>query len=205
MADMATTDAPFGLIPWGPMHPDACHFYAIETEPDVALFHGDPAATEGTAIATPHMGYRQSIEVKVGQEASSFAGVIMGLFDEDMLPVASIATTDTGNGTIAGYALVCDDPLQRYIVAEDGDASSIQVAEIGENADLTLTHAGDTDTGRSKCELDSNTTDVTVTLDVKILGVHPEDTISATGAAGNHCRFIVSLNTAVRGQNVVGE
>lgn len=205
MADMATVDARFGLQPWGPMHPDACHFYAIETEPDVNLFHGDPACTEGVAIATPHMGALQSIEVTVGVGASSFVGVIIGLFDEKMCPTTYIATTDTGNSTIAGYALVCDDPMQRYIVQEDGDTSSLQVADIGLNADLVLNHGGSTTTGISGCELDSDTKAATITLDVKILGIHPEDTISSAGAAGNHARFIVMPNVAVRAPNAVGE
>ena len=57
----------------------------------------------------------------------------------------------------------------------------------------------------SGCELDSDTVAATITLDCKILGVHPEDTISSAGAAGNHCRFIVMINVAVRAPNAVGE
>lgn len=206
MADMATIDARFGLTPWGPMKDDGCHYYAIETEPDVALFHGDPAETEGVGILTPHMGNLQSIEVKIGGAAGAFIGIILALFDEDMSPVASIATSDTGNSTIAGYALVCDDPLQRYIVQEDGAASSIVVADIGKNGDLVLTHAGSTDTGVSGCELDSSDTHVPggATGDVRVLGVHPEDTVSAAGAAGNHARFIVQINPSYRGDNIAG-
>ena len=206
MADMATVDARFGLIPWGPMKDDSCHFYAIETAPDVALFHGDPAETEGTAVTTPHMGPLQSIEVKVGGAAGSLIGVIIALFDHDMCPVTSIAITDAGNSTIAGYALVCDDPWQRYIVQEDGDTSSIVADDFGKNGDLILTHAGSTSTGVSGCELDSSDTHAPggATGDVKILGIHPEDTISSAGAAGNHARFIVQLNSAYRDANIAG-
>ncbi|RPI56223.1 MAG: hypothetical protein EHM49_00805 [Deltaproteobacteria bacterium] len=206
MADMATTDARFGLIPWGPMKDDSCHYYAIETEPDVDLFHGDPAETEGTAVTTPHMGPLQSIEVKVGGAEGSLVGVIMALFDEDMCPVTYIATTDAGNGTIAGYALVCDDPFQRYIVQEDGVGSSIVAADFGLSGDLVLTHGGDTTTGVSGCELDSSDTHAPggATGDVRVLGIHPEDSISAAGAAGNHARFIVQLNSAYRDVNIAG-
>jgi hypothetical protein len=153
------------------------------------------------------MGNLQSVEVKVGGASSSLVGVIVALFDADMKPVLSIKTTDAGNSTIAGYALVNDDPLQKYIVQEDGAVSSIVVADIGLNGDLILTHAGDTDTGVSGCELDSSDahTPGGATGDVKILAVHPDDTISAAGAAGNHARFIVMLNSAyMASHNVAG-
>lgn len=198
MADMATVDARFGLEPWGPMRVDGCHYYAVETVPDVNLFHGDPVEVEGVGILTPHKGVLQSVEVKVGGAAVSLVGVIMGLYDEDMCPVQKLITTDAGNGTIAGYAFVCDDPWQKYIVQEDGVGSSIELAELGLNGDLVLTHAGSSSTGISGCELDSSDTLAPggTTGDVKILAVHPEDTISAAGAEGNHARFIVQLNSA---------
>lgn len=205
--DMATHDARFGLLPWGPEKVDSCHYYAIETTPDVALFHGDPVETEGVGILTPHMGNLQSVEVKVGGASSSLIGVVMALFDSDMKPIASIPITTAGNSVIAGYALINDDPLQKYVVQEDGVGSSLVVADIGLNGDLTLTHAGDTDTGVSGCELDSSDTHAPggATGDVKILAVHPDDTISAAGVAGNHARFIVMLNSAyMASHNVAG-
>lgn len=198
MADMALVDAPFGLEPWGPMRVDGCHYYAIEKTPDVALFHGDPVETEGVGIATPHMGVLQSIEVKIGGAAASLVGVIVGLFDEDMSPVKYLPITATGT-LIAGYALVCDDPYQKYIIQEDGDGSSIDLANIGLNGDIVAV-AGNTSTGRSKCVLDSSDVEAAggATGDVKVLACHPEDTIDVkgSGAAGGYARFIVMLNSA---------
>jgi hypothetical protein len=204
---MASKDAPFGLVPWGPMRPNSCHYYANATTPAVAIFHGDPVQTQGTALLTPHMGNLQTVEVNICHgSAGSFVGVVMGIFDADMKPLLYSPTTTAGDDTISGYILVCDDPMQRYIVAEDGAGSSIVLADIGLNGDLALTHTGNTDTGRSKCELDSS--DVAApggaTGTVKVLGVHPEDTISAAAAAGNHARFIVIPNSVYLYGNLAG-
>jgi hypothetical protein len=136
--------------------------------------------------------------------AGSLLGAVLALFDHNMKPVSHMITTDAGNGTIAGYALIADSPDQEYIIAEDGDTSSIAAASVGLNVDCVSTTAGSTSTGRSGMEIDSSTIAVTATLALKILGVHPEDTISAAAAAGNHCRFIVKLNSAHRGSGIDG-
>lgn len=205
MADLALVDAPFGLEPWGPMRPNACHYYTLATTPTVALFHGDMVKFQGTALLTPHMGNLRTVENEVPSTASTFAGIILGLFDDTMKPMLHMPISEAGNGTIAGYVFVCDDPDQEYIVQEDGGASSIVIDDIGETGDLIVA-AGSTTTGLSKTVLDSS--DVHAgggsTGCVKVIGVHPEDTISAAGAASNYARFIVRINTAAWDTNVAG-
>ena len=93
--------------------------------------------------------------------------------------------------------------MQRYLVQEDGDTSSLQVADIGLNVDGVGT-TGSTTTGRSLMEIDSDSAATTNTLAWKIVGIHPDDTISAAGAAGNHARFIVMPNSSHLAANVVG-
>lgn len=201
MTDYATTDAPFGLKPWGNVI--SAHLYAIATAPGAAIYHGDLVEAAGAVLATP-IGSLQSIAVEETGAAGSLLGGILALYDEHMDPCLYIASSEAGNGTIAGYALVADSPDQEYIAAEDGDTSSLQAADIGLNIDMVSTASGSTSSGQGAMELDSDTVANTVTLGLKLLGVHPDDTISAAGAAGNHCRFIVKINTAHRGDGIVG-
>ena len=201
MADMASTNAPFGLKPWGNVK--SANLYAIATAPGAAIYHGDLVEAAGTALSTPH-GYMQSCAVEETGAAGSLLGGILALFDEDMDPCLYIASGEAGDGTIAGYALVADDPNQEYVAQEDGDTSSLQAADVGQNIDMVHTESGDTGTGLSGMELDSDTAAGTATLGFKILKPHPEDSISAAGAAGNHCRFIIKMNAAYRGSNTAG-
>lgn len=206
MADMSSYDAPFGLQPWG----NILHtgMYAIVTAPTIAFYIGDLAGVADTALVTPHCGLLKSLEEDAAPVAGGVAGKIYGavlaLFDETMDPVSYIAAAETGNGTIAGYALVADSPQQEFIIQEDGDTESTVAASIGLNANMIATHAGSTVTGLSGQELDSSSKAATATLDLRIVDIHPEDSISAAGAAGNHARFIVRINAHAYGMNIVG-
>lgn len=202
MADMASTDAPFGFQPYGELK--SANIYAIVTEYATAVYSGDAAEIGGTAITTKLFGTIQNMQVEETGAAGSILGSVLALFDSDGVPTSYIAAATVGDGTVAGYALVADHPLQRYLVREDGDTSSIVVANIGLNVEGISTHTGDTNTGRSKMEIDSSSVATTGTLAWKLLGVHPDDSISAAGAAGNHCRFIVMPNSAHVAPNVVG-
>uniref|UniRef100_A0A6H1ZLN7 Putative structural protein n=1 Tax=viral metagenome TaxID=1070528 RepID=A0A6H1ZLN7_9ZZZZ len=200
--DLASTDAPFGFIPYGNVL--SANIYAIVTAYGTAVYTGDAAEIGGTAITTKLYGTIQNMQVEETGAAGSMLGAVLALFDSTGMPASYIASSTTGDSTVAGYALVADHPLQKYLVAENGVTSSIVVANIGLNVDGVSTHAGDTNTGRSKMEIDSNTVADTATLAWKLLGVHPDDTISAAGTAGNHCRFIVMPNSAHIAPNVVG-
>lgn len=198
--DMASTDAPFGIQPYEKIiH---ASMYAVVTSNSVAMAIGDSVEAVGTAITTAKLGTIQACITEETGAAASIIGGVLALFDHNMLPVNRIAVTTTGDGTVAGYALVADSPDQFYIAAEDGDTSSIQVADIGLNVDLVSTHAAAAANNYlSKMEIDSNTIANTATLAWKVLGVHPDDSISAAGAAGNHARFIIKLNTPYLGIN----
>lgn len=198
--DMATTDAPSGLTPYGELL--GTKLCCIATNPTPAHGLGSAVEYAGTTLSTP-VGQLMSVVSELTGAVGSMMGVIVGLFDEDFDPVKTIAAAETGNSTIAGYALVAVDPAQLYIAQEDGAASSMQIADMGLNVDC-IGETVDTSTGRSKMELDSSTVAATNTLAFKIHGPHPHDTISSDGAAGTHCRFIVSLNSAWYSTAVVG-
>lgn len=201
--DMASVDAPFGLQPYEELlH---ASMYAVATAVGTAMAIGDLVENVGTAIVTAKYGVLQACVTEETGAAGTLIGAVVALFDEDGVPVSRIAVSEAGDGTVAGYALVADSPDQRYLIQEDGDSSSIQVADIGLNADAISTHAAvASNSYLSKMELDSSTVQTTNTLGLRVLGVHPDDSISAAGAAGNHARFIVKLNTAYTGDGIVG-
>jgi hypothetical protein len=200
--DMATTDAPFGFQPYGNIL--SANIYAVVTSNATAAFVGDLMEAVGTAITTSKFGTIQAAITEETGAAGSLLGACLACFDEDMMPCTSIAASETGDGTVAGYVLVADHPNQLYIAQEDGDTSSLQVADIGNNVDAVSTASGSTTTGLSGMEIDSDTQNTTATLAFKLLGVHPDDTISSAGAAGNHARFIVKMNSAYMGSNTSG-
>ena len=201
MADMSSTDAAFGFMPYGNLL--SANWYAIVTNYGTAMYVGHACEIGGTAITTARRGTLQNVQTEETGAAGSILGAVLALEDSDGVPVSYIAASTTGDGVVAGYALVADHPLQRYLVQEDGDTSSIQVANIGLNAE-GIGAAGSTTTGISTMELDSDTVATTATLAWRILGVHPDDSISTDGAAGNHCRFIVMPAAAHIASNVVG-
>lgn len=200
---MASTDAANGLEPWECLKRERP--YAIVTNNAVAISIGDMVETAGAAVFTQLHGNLLMIITEETGAAGSIVGVVTQLLDSDGYPVDYIAASTTGNSVIAGYALVADHPDQTFKVQEDGDTSSIQVADIGLNADMISTQTATESNGYlSKMELDSDTVATTATLALKVWGVHPDDTISPAGAAGNHCRFLVKINTHFHGDGIVG-
>ena len=198
--DMATVDAPAGLTPYGELL--STKLCCIATNPTQANGLGHMVGYAGTTLNTP-VGQLMAVAAEETGAAGSIMGGIVGLFDSDFDPVKYLAAATTGDGTIAGYALVADDFRQLYIAQEDGDTSSMQIADMGLNVDCVGVTV-DTTTGRSKMELDSNTVANTATLALKIHGPHPHDTISSDGSAGTNCRFIVSINSAWYSTAVIG-
>ncbi len=201
--DYATVDAPLGLQPW------ECTLrerpYAIVTSNAVAVSIGDMVEAVGEAVITPLHGNLMKVITEETGAAGSIVGAVTGLMDSDGFPVAYIAASTTGNGVIAGYAMVADHPDQTFVAQEDGDTSSLQVADIGYNIDMVSTQSATSANGYlGKMELDSDTVANTATLALKLWGVHPDDTISAAGAAGNYCRFLVKINTHFYGDGIVG-
>jgi hypothetical protein len=200
--DQSTVDAPRGFTPWEAVRHTS--YYAVQTTPTTDIFIGDLVESAGNTLLTPKMGNLIEAVVEETGAAGSLLGVVVGIFDEDFFPINNMDTADAGNGTIAGYLAVADDPMQEYVAQEDGVVSSLVAADMGLNVNAISTHAGSTSTGISGMEIDSSSKATTATLAMQLLRPHPDDSLSAAGAAGNHCRFIVKLNSAFMGSNVVG-
>lgn len=201
--DLASTDNPIGFAPWEKVI--SARWYAIVTANAVEVNIGDSMEIVGEAVATPMYGTLPKVITEETGAAGTIVGVCLNLLDSDGHPTQRIAATTTGNSVIAGYAFVADSPQQLYVVQEDGDTSSLQVADIGQNIDAVKTETPSASNGYlSTMELDSNTMANTSTLAYKIVGIHPDDTISSDGSAGNNCRFIVKVNSAYLGDALTG-
>ncbi len=195
--DMATTNAPFGLAPWGNIL-EAHMYCVVDPVASGGIYVGDLVEHGGTTLATPHFGQLVEAVMEAEGATGSLLGGVLECFDYKYDPVMYLAAAATGNGTIAGYVLVADDPLQQYIAQEDGLSGSLQIADMGIIVKM-MTGTGNTTTGLSGMEIDGN--GGTGTPAVHLIKPHPDDTISAAGAAGNYCRFVVELATSYRAGN----
>jgi len=200
--DMAPTDAAFGFKPYGNIL--RAQLYAVNTAPTIAFYHHDVVVAGGAIVSTPH-GYMMDIEdgSVIDGNSAALLGSIVGIFDENMDPAYYIAVGETGNSTIAGYVLVADHPQQMFIAQEDADGNAIDLAEGGMNADIIppALNAGNTNTGISKQEIDSDTANTTASLHVKLYQPHPDDT-PATDTYW--CRWICQINTHYWGDTIAG-
>ncbi len=187
---MANTDAPFGFRPYGPvLHAE---YYPLVTAVATACYIGDlmEAVNTGLVCKVFEGDTRMSVISDINGAAGDMMGVCIGLLDHKGDPVNRIAATEAGDGVVAGYALIADDPRQLFIAQEDGDTTPIAAASVGLNVDAIHTH---TPTAKnnylSKMELDSNTVHTTATLALRIVQSYKDDTVGSA-----YCRWIVIIN-----------
>lgn len=202
---MANTDIRFGMKPLFMEEANKMAMYfPITNNYGTALYTYDPviAVTAGT--------------IERSSTSDTFCGTILGLYrstaasqlrTENLLPVQYMAASPGASYTY--FALVAIDPDILCIMQEDGDTSSLQLADNFGNVDFIFTHAGNTTTGISGCEIDSSSADNTATRPVKLIfpavNFYDPDakqymTVSSAGAAGNFGKWIVKPNYHQFGQ-----
>ncbi len=194
---MSNVDRPHGFNVWGPLL--RSQLYCVATAPVINVHPGDIVCSENTSVACTH-GRGQMLSIldatvvaTTTGDANPILGVVLSCFDEDMDPVKYIAAAEVGDGTVAGYVLVADHPDQLFEAQEDGDTEAIAAADIGLNFEITSValSAGDTRTGISTQEIDSDSHNTTNTIPLRVIKMaYPEqDTIGSAG-----CRWVVSIN-----------
>ena len=205
MTDMSLIDSRFGFAPWE----DVKHatLYPVVTATSTAMFVGDLVQKGDAIAATRYCGTRmQALQCTTGGSGAAI-GAIIGCYDKNMKPCLYIATSEAGDSVVAGYVMVADDPDQLYSVQEDGDTTSLNIYAVALNAAAIATHAGSTGTGLSGMEIDSSTAatgaGTAVTLPIRILFAHPEDTVGSGTTAGNRARWIVKVNASVYNDDAV--
>ena len=186
---MANKDAPFGFIPagnaYGAPHSGGVRRYYIGTGDGNNLFIGDPVALSGSGAADGTPGIVRATAGAGSSAGDGPVGVVVGF---ENLTSDNLSRTYRP-GTTAMYVLVNDDPNTIYMIQEDSDSSTLGVTEIGLNANFVI-GTGNTTTGASAVELDSNTAANTATLDCRIIGLlkRPDNEIGANAI------WLVKLN-----------
>ncbi len=201
---MANSDAPFGLRPIShPMGLGKARVtaYAVASDYSTALFPGDPVIKTSTAnaaevsamgIGTMPVGSMSEVEKATAGDANAITGVIVGVAPVSSALDRRYLPADTG-----GIVLVNDDPLTEFEIQADG---TIAVTQVGLNAVLIYTNAGDTVTGQSGVELDtsSDAPAADASNQLTILGVVPR-TDNEAGSANTKVRVRINNHTEAHG------
>lgn len=195
---MANNDAPFGFKPWGEVL--RANIYAVQYQPTIYVFTQDMVHGGLTSINTAKFGYLPIIEdaniipTPPGGTAK-IMGAVLACFDENMVPCTYIAAGEVGDGTTAGYVLLADHPDQMFYAQEDGDTAAIEAADLMLNFDIysPALSLGNTYTGLSYQEINSDSHNTTVTIALKVIKMaYPgQDTIGSAG-----CRWVCQVNHA---------
>jgi hypothetical protein len=207
---MANTDTPWGLKPLFMTEArKTAMLLPITNNYGTALYTYDPVTgvTAGTIEIAPVTG------------AILCMGTILGLYRqgtpkslslERLLPVQYMAASP--GATYNYFALVTMDPNLYFVMQEDGVTTPLSAAMCFSNCDFIFTHTGDTTTGISGCEIDSNTMAVTATLAVRIIrpwleyydtGGNSYNAVTATAGA-SWCKWVVRINNYQFGDNTLG-
>lgn len=201
---MANADTPFGLRAVG--HPSGLskarvRAYYVPASYGTALFPGDPVVKTGTSNTTEvtapgvgvmPVGTMPEVNKATAGDTNAITGVIVSVAaDPDALGRRYIPAS-TG-----GVVFVNDDPQTEFEIQADG---TIAAAQVGLNAVLIYTNAGDTNTGQSGAELDT-TSDVPAadaSNQLTILSVVPRADNEA-GSDFTKCRVRINNHTEAHG------
>jgi hypothetical protein len=206
---MPNTDTPWGLKPLFMTEArKTAMLLPITINYATALYINDPVTgvTAGTIERAPETGALLCIGTILGlyRQGSPYS---LGL--ERLLPVQYYPAS---TATVQYFALVTMDPNLYFVMQEDGVTTPLAAAMCFSNCDFIFTHAGNTTTGISGCEIDSNTMAVTATLALRIirpwleyydLGGNSYNAVIATAGA-SWCKWVVRINNYQFGDNTLG-
>jgi hypothetical protein len=182
---MANPDIANGFIPVGTTTgadyhgklEKVCFLAADETD----TFIGDPVKLTGSSSD----GYPSVAQCAAGDRCY---GVLVSLepdfTDESSLSAANYRRADTLR---YGFVAVGDDVI--YSVQEDSVGGALAATDVGENIDI-IVGSGDTVTGNSGVELDSETAAETNSLVFRIVGLDKKQ----GNAIGTNARWLVTTN-----------
>lgn len=184
---MANPDNPNGLIPIGCMSGADWHSKLR----DVCFLAADPtAAFIGDLVKLTGTGSADGRYPAVAQAAASDAaiGVLVSL-TPDFTDESSLSAPNYRQASTLRYGKVAWGSDVLYSAQEDSVGGALAVTAIGQNINV-IVGAGNTITGLSGMELDSNTAATTNTLPLRI---HKLDN-SVGNELGDNARWVVSLN-----------
>lgn len=162
---MATTSAPYGLIPvkklGGQPYNNSVSQYPISDAYATSIFNGD--------VVKFALGY---INKDTGTTTATPCGVFVGCSYVDPtygLTFRNMWTASTPNVAGTAIAYVVDDPDVIFKIQGDGAGVIFDYENVGANAAL-VQGTGNSTTGRSGVSLDSSSATSTSTLPLKIVG-----------------------------------
>ena len=176
---------PKGFIPvTSPGGNVPCRLYSIDSSATGPFYIGDLVLRENDgALAKCTAGAGNYI-----------LGAIVALYDSDMVPASSIATTT------AAFALVADDVDQHFVAQDDGDTTQLSSADRGAGAQF-IASAGSSTTGyRSGDEIDSSTATTTTNSQLRLVDIHDVE----GNTYGANCKWIVKINCHQANQGIIG-
>ncbi len=127
-----------------------------------------------------------------GTAGDAARGVFMGCFYTDPSTDKPRFNNTFPNGTAASDAIafVADDPDQLFIAQQDSASANAVVADLNLNANLVV-GSGNTTTGISGMEIDSDSKNTTATLNVKLIDFYDTPSNDATA---NNSILVVKIN-----------
>lgn len=186
---MANADAPRGFEPVNADGQSYCgrvNKYYVPAGNGTAIFIGDLVKLTGTSDAS---GKNPAVEVAAAGEVS--IGAVVGWQSREWTPDDD-DTTYLAAST-AGYIHVADDPDQLFKAQEDSDTSTLAATSVGLNFNFVV-GAGDTVSGRSGMEIDSNTGATNGALPLQLLRLVPRE----DNELGSNAEWIVKINNHQR-------
>jgi hypothetical protein len=186
---MANIDAPSGFKPVrfrdGAPYNGAFNRYYIASGEAYNLFIGDPVALSGSGDAAGVPGIVRATAGGGSSAGDGMLGVVVGF---DNLTSDNLSRTYRPSG-VAGYVHVADSPNLLCEIQEDSVGGALSEADMGLNANFII-GTGNTLTGTSAVELDSNTAAVTATLDMRIIRLVPRP----GNEIGINAKWLVAIN-----------
>ena len=161
---MANLDNPSGLQPYGKIYPP--NPYLLTASYATALLHNDPVVQVAAG----------TIERATAGAGNQVLGSVAGFWLEGTGPQLYFPASTAGTWTV----YVFDNPNQEFRIQEDGDTTPLTAAARGAAADLIIA-AGNTNTGISKAEIDSDTLAQTANCQLRLIGL-VDDPNNAFGA-----------------------
>lgn len=164
---MANVDGKYGLALHEDNSKSGLMLCVIPASDGTATFIGDAVKLANIDAARVGGGMYAPAVIQCAA-ADPIFGVVMG-FDQ-VIPSGMDLGRRHRPASTAMYCFVKPaHPLDVYRIQADDDTETLSAEDVGSNADLIVA-AGDTVTGMSGMELDSNTTAATAGLQVRVVG-----------------------------------
>ena len=190
---MTNLNAPFGLMPIGmngAPWSGALRTYFVPATDNTALFIGDPVIPAGSADA-----YGVPTATRATAAGGAYVGgVMVGVVNGPAAAGNATVPIKRENNqyrsaSVATYILVADDPNQLFVIQEDSVGGALAADNVGQNADL-IAGTGNTTTGLSGFQLDSNTADTTATLQLRVIELYRQP----GNDIGANANWVVRIN-----------